>query len=464
MQTFVQTIQAGIDAAKRVKPSQTCPPTRVQRAFEREQYRSELLVTAVQLLITAILAVLYVSAPPGFPLDAPIRVVPLGLTLFGLLTLVRLYLAVTGQLTRWMVGVTVVGEMALLMFVIWAYHLQYEQPAQFYLKSTEFVYVFILIALRALRLEPVWVALSGCTAASAWLLLLHYALVHSPGNAVTWDYVTASRSFQIHYGSEFDKMLAILMVTAVLAFALSRARRFVLESVSGHQAVADLSLFFDDSVAHRITQSEVQVMPGHGDLRDAAILFLDLRGFTQASAMSGPSELIALLGEYQRLVVPIIKAHHGSVDKFMGDGILASFGAVTPDRHHAANVLRAVDAIFKVVDAWRTQRRESGKLAPDVGAGVANGPIVFGVIGDETRLEYTVIGDAVNLAAKLEKHNKTEGTRGLATRVAYETALVQGYDSLRDIATCRMVGGVAQSVDLAILARDGASRSTSNNG
>jgi adenylate cyclase len=173
-------------------------PMRVQRELEREQYRSELLVTVVQLVITVMLAVLYASTPPGFSPDAPIKAAPLGLTLFAVLALLRLYFALTGQLTRWMLGFTVIGEMAVLMFVIWAYHWQYEQPAQFSLKTTEFAYVFILIAMRALRFEPVWVILSGLTAATGWLVILSYALMHAPSNPVTRDYVTSLRSTQIH--------------------------------------------------------------------------------------------------------------------------------------------------------------------------------------------------------------------------------------------------------------------------
>ena len=430
-------------------------PPRVRLELEREQYHSELLVTSVQLLIAALLAFLYVGTPAGFSPDAPIRAVPLGLTLFMMLALVRLYLAVTRQLARWMVGLTVVAEMAVLIFVIWAYHLQYEQPPQIYLKSTEFAYIFILIALRALRFEPVWVALSGVTAASGWLLLLHYALGHASGNPVTWDYVTSLRSSQIHYGGEFDKLLSIAMVTAVLALALARARSFVVKSLRGQQAVADLSLFFDDSVAHRITDSESAVMAGHGELREAAILFLDMRGFTRASSMLTPAELVRLLGEYQGLLVPIVKAHHGSIDKFMGDGILASFGAVTQDEHYAANALRAIDAIMAAVDEWRTRRQACGQIAPDVGAGTASGQVLFGIIGHGTRLEYTVIGDAVNLAAKLEKQNKTEGTRGLTTRSMYERALEQGYDGQKPVLCGRAIGGVVQPVDLVALSEVG---------
>ncbi|MPW22910.1 adenylate/guanylate cyclase domain-containing protein [Paraburkholderia sp. CNPSo 3157] len=425
-------------------------PARVLQELEHEQYRSELLVTAVQLLIAAVLAVLYAFTPPGFSPDAPIRAVPLGLTLFSVVALIRLYLAVTGQLQRWMVGATVVTEMALLMFVIWAYHLQYEQPAPFSLKCTEFAYVFILIALRTLRFEPIWVLLSGLTAAAGWLALLAYALTHAQGNAVTWDYVTSLRSTQIHFGGELDKVLAIVVTTAVLAMALARARRFVILSVSGRQAVTDLSMFFDDPVADRITRSEVPAMPGQADIREATIVFFDMRGFTEASRTLCVTDLIALLREYQQLIVPIIRSHGGSIDKFLGDGILASFGAVIPDTRHAANALRAVDAVMHAVDGWRATRSRSGQQAPDIGAGIASGPVLFGIVGDGKRLEYTVIGDAVNLAAKLEKHNKAESTRAMAPHATYAQAIAQGYAKTRPTRSARSVAGVTGPVDVAV--------------
>ena len=192
-------------------------------------------------------------------------------------------------------------------------------------------------------------------------------------------------------------------------------------------------------------------MAGQGELRQAAILFLDMRGFTEASAKMGPTDLIKLLGEYQGLMVPIVRAHGGNIDKFMGDGILASFGAVTPDVRYAANALAAVDEIMAGADAWQARRKSAGLAAPGVGAGLATGEVVFGIIGEGKRLEYTVIGDAVNLAAKLEKHNKAEKTRGLTTRVAFEAARSQGYTGTKEILTQRTVGGVSAPLDLAVL-------------
>jgi adenylate cyclase len=424
---------------------------RIQRELQREQFRGEVLVTLVQLVLVALLAALYASTPEGFAPDAPVEAAPLGLTFFALLALLRLYAAWTGQLTPGVLAAAVVTEMAVLLFTIWAYHLQYEQPPQFSLKSHEFVFIFALMALRALRFEPIWVILSGATAALGWGLLVMLSVHQAPGNPVTWDYVTSVRSIQIHYGAEFGKVLAVLVVMATLALALARARRLLESAVAQQQAVADLSLFFDDSVARRITGSEADVMPGQGELREAAILFLDMRGFTEASMRLEPSELIALLGEYQRLAVPIVKRHGGSIDKFMGDGILASFGAVVPDTVYAANALRAVDEILQAVDDWRQQRLAAGLPAPDVGGGLATGPVVFGIIGDGQRLEYTVIGDAVNLAAKLEKHNKAEQTRAITTRVAYELARAQGYAGEKPVREGRNIAGLGVPLDVAVL-------------
>lgn len=427
-------------------------PARVQRELAHEQFRSELLVTAVQLLLVATLAVLYAATPEGFSPGAPVEAAPLGLSLFAVLALVRLYTAWTGQLRPAVLAAGVVAEMAVLLLVIWAYHLQYEQPPQFSLKSTEFVYVFVLVGLRALRFEPAWVLLSGATAVGGWLGLVALAVMQAPANPITWDFVTSVRSTQVHLGAELNRVLAVAVFTGTLALALARARRLLHGAVSQQRAVADLSLFFDDSVARRITGSEAELMAGQGELREAAILFLDLRGFTQASMQLSPDGLIALLGEYQGLAVPILQRHGGSIDKFMGDGILASFGAVAADPHYAANALRAVDDLFAAVDAWRGRRGEQGLPAPDVGGGLATGPVVFGIIGGERRLEYTVIGDAVNLAAKLEKHNKAEGTRALATRAALQLAQAQGYAGDKPLRSGRAVGGVGAAMDLAVLA------------
>ena len=428
-------------------------PARIAADIGRQQFKSEIMIGIVQLAVVGVLYTLYFVTPESFTPDAPVRATPLGLSLFTILVGLRLWFAVTDQLSRRILALSVIAEMSVLIFSIWAYHLQFEAQPSLYLKSTGLFFVFIMIALRALRFEPLWVLLSGFTAALGWIALTVYAILRAPVSPITWDYVTYLTSSQIHLGGEAQKLLAIVMVTAILALALARARRFLVQSVAQTQAASDLSSFFDREVAERITGADVRAAAGHGELRHAAILFIDMRGFTKLSATLAPSDLIAVISEYHRLLVPVIQAHGGSIDKFMGDGIMASFGAVKPGDQYAADALRAVDAILETAQRWKAERGAAGKPAPDVGTAVASGEVVFGVIGDENRLEYTVIGDAVNLAAKLEKHTKVEGVRSLTTRELLGLAQVQGYRgaSAKKILPDRKVGGVTAPLDLAVL-------------
>ena len=156
--------------------------------LEREQFRGELLVGGVQLALAALLAALVAATPPGYAPGAPIEAAPLGLAFFALLALLRLYAAWTGQLSAPVLAAGVVGEMLVLLFVIWAYHLQYEQPPPLALKSTEFVFVFALVALRTLRFEPAWVLVSGLTAALGWLVLVALAIAGAPESPTVTSY------------------------------------------------------------------------------------------------------------------------------------------------------------------------------------------------------------------------------------------------------------------------------------
>jgi adenylate cyclase len=342
----------------------------------------------------------------------------------------------------------------MLMVTIWSFHLQYQAPAALYLKAPTLMYAFILIALRTLRFEPGFVLLAGMTASIGWLTLVGYALYFDPGTMITHDFREYTVSYAILVGAEFDKIVSLLMVTLILAIALLRARKLLFRAVADQLAAAELSRFFAPEVAGRIRASEGAIQPGQAELRDAAILMVDLRGFTPLSHQLEPGAVIRLLSEYRSRVVAAIAQHGGSIDKFMGDGILASFGAARPSATFAADALRALEAVIDAAALWAEERRAAGLPAPAVGAAIATGRVMFGAIGDQTRLEYTVIGDAVNLAAKLEKHTKSERVRALAAAETYELGRAQGYRPGRpgDTRPRRRVAGVDQPLDLVVLA------------
>jgi len=276
------------------------------------------------------------------------------------------------------------------------------------------MYVFIFIALRTLRFEPGYVLLAGGCAALGWLGLLLYAVWGSDGAAFTHSYVEYVTPYSILRGAEIDKILSIFVVTLILAISLARARELLARSVAEERAASDLSRFFAPEVAAQIRHAEAGESMRCNGCR-AAILMTDLRGFTALSQGLSAQELIELLAEYQSRLVPVIERHGGSIDKYLGDGILASFGAVVPSTSYAADLCRAIDELAATAEQWRLEQKSRELPAPRVGLASAVGDIIFGPVGHATRLEYTAIGEVVNLVAKLEKHNKSEQVRALTT-------------------------------------------------
>jgi adenylate cyclase len=133
---------------------------------------------------------------------------------------------------------------------------------------------------------------------------------------------------------------------------------------------------------------------------------------------------------------------------------MATFGAAVTSPTYAADALKAVDDIMKSAAAWSAELQHANKPPLKAGAAVATGRIIFGAVGDKTRMEYTVIGDAVNLSAKLEKHTKSEGVRALCTAAAFDIAIRQGYQPpvKREQRKARSIEGVEAAVDIVILA------------
>lgn len=431
-------------------------PERVRQAIRAQEDQSEILIGWVQLVIVSVMGALYAVAPKTFdPGAGTVEPVPLALGGYFGFTLIRLGLAYRRALPRWLLELSIVIDMALLMGLIWSFHVQYQQPPSFYLKAPTLLYVFIFIALRALRFDPSFVLMSGVVAALGWAGLVAYAALTDPaGNMVTRDYIMYITDNRILIGAEIDKMMAILLVTAVLALALARGRRLLIRAVTEGMAARDLARFFAPEIVTRITRAEQQIRAGQGEARDAAILMVDLRGFTRLATTLAPDAVIALLTEYRARLVPAIHAHGGSIDKFLGDGIMATFGAAAPTASYAADGLRAIDAVLAAVDTWNRERVATGAPPLEVNAALATGRVVFGAVGDRDRLEYTVIGDAVNLTAKLEKHNKTEAVRALTTAEAFAIAEAQGYRPPAPVEhrrACRITG-VEQPLDLVVLA------------
>ena len=443
-------------------------PRRVRRAIALQQVESERLIGWIQLAVVLTFAALYALAPRTPPAAPAIDPVPVAFGAYLVFTLVRLALAYRAWLPPWFLALSAALDMALLMLVIWSFHIRYDQPAAFYLKAPTFGYVFIFIALRALRFEPRYVLVAGIAAMVGWAVLVAYALLADPQAPITRDFVIYLSAPTILLGAEFDKLITVAMVTGILAIALYRGRQLLIEAAADKEAARELARFFTPEIAHEITSAKRPLQPGQGQLRQAAVLQVDLKGFTGVVAELTPDQAVGLLTDYHARVVPVIRRHGGSVDKFMGDGVMATFGAARPSATYAADALRAVLELVRVMDEWSATRpgaageadgsappRPESSLGPGlrISMAVASGELVVGAVGDHDRLEYTVIGNPVNLAAKLEKHTRAENVTALTTASTLLRARQQGFSG-HDFGPPRKrdVTGLAEPAQLIVLA------------
>ena len=263
-------------------------PKRVQRIIAQQQASSEIIVGWTQMGAIVFFGTFYAISPKAFPQDTPFEPVPWTLGFYSAFTAFRLFAAYRRRLTGSFIALSVVVDMAVLMITIWSFHLQYQAPPTIYLKAPTLLYVFILIALRALRFEASFVILAGLSAALGWLVLFGYAVLFPGDDAMqfTHSYVEYATSLKVLRGAEVDKILSILIVTAVLALCLIRARRLLIASITNVVAANDLTRFFASEVADQIKHAEADPAAGRCDRRQAAILSVDLRGFTKLNFMA----------------------------------------------------------------------------------------------------------------------------------------------------------------------------------
>lgn len=144
---------------------------------------------------------------------------------------------------------------------------------------------------------------------------------------------------------------------------------------------------------------EGKLQPG-GEKSDVTILMSDLRGFTRTSATMDSESVVAMLNDYFSILGDIIFQHDGTIDKFIGDAILAVFGSPEPDKYHARNAVRCAIAMRAEIRTINDKRRNAGMPACELGIGVHTGEVLHGFIGPAERLEFTVIGDTVNRASR----------------------------------------------------------------
>lgn len=268
---------------------------------------------------------------------------------------------------------------------------------------------FVLLAQSAMALNWRLVAWCGLLASTARLgqlwAILQFSDAFSEGAINIHDPAAVLKAYQdaayVSIGQRWGEVLAILGVTAGLIAVVLRSNRLVMRHAAAERGRAALARYFSpNTVDALLLNDEAWRRPKRQRL---AVMFLDIVGFTRMCAGKPPEYAVGILKGYHERIVGPIFAHEGTLDKYIGDGVMVTFGTPYEAEKPASQAYRCARAIQDEIFKWNEERLRSGEPEVKVGIGIHIGEAVIGDIGDSRRLEFAVIGDVVNRASRLEK-------------------------------------------------------------
>ena len=208
----------------------------------------------------------------------------------------------------------------------------------------------------------------------------------------------------------------LLIQLSTLIFGYSY--RFILEGRNKEKIKQAMGKYISQDVMKNVVQNIDDIKLG-GKKAVVTVLFADIRGFTSMSEKMTAEDVSKILNEYFTEIEPIISKYNGVINKFIGDAVMAVFGDPIEDLNHPVNAVRCANEMLKKVDQLQDKWLFEGKPKIEIGIGINTGEAFVGNIGSEKRLEYTVIGDTVNLASRIESYNKVYKTNLLISSSTY---------------------------------------------
>jgi len=264
----------------------------------------------------------------------------------------------------------------------------------------------IVVLIAAHDLDRQGAVITG--AACALLTVLSYVLMH--GFAV--DGAAPLRSAV--------SLISILITTILLLRSLSANQR--IKEVERERA--NLARFFSPRIVDQLVG--IHIPFSFARSQPAAVLFADMIGFTSYSSGKSPALVIGMLRDLLRFLSEAVFSHHGSIDKFLGDGLMAFFGPPLTSARDATNAAACALEIVKSIERWNQQHARCNEQAVRIAVGIHYGEVIQGDVGSEKQLELTLIGDTVNIASRVEAYCRTLNASVLVTGEFLEALLAEG--------------------------------------
>ena len=314
---------------------------------------------------------------------------------------------------------------------------------------------FIILGVAAFSFSPGLVIWSGLLGAVGWMGAFAWVVsgmenprdwTDMPVNPTKEQFLDLFLSVDfVGTGSRAQEAFVYLVVAILIAIVMHRAQQTVRRQLEIERDMSTVSQMFGRFVPKAVADSMIRDKGALDPVeRHATVLFADLAGFTRLTGAKGPRAIVDILNAYFDAATKVIGKHNGVVTQFQGDAILAIFNVPFEDEDHAQH---AFNAARDLLDAVRTETFAGERLA--IRIGLNSGPLIAGNVGGGGRQSYTVHGDAVNLAARLENLNKEHGTSLLVSQSTADL-LING--SLRRIGEAE-IRGLSEPIGLYTLPR-----------
>jgi adenylate cyclase len=311
----------------------------------------------------------------------------------------------------WLAGFTLI-DAALLTAILILPNPFFETgwPIQTQLRFHNQLYLFVFLAGALLSYSPGMVLWTGLCIAASW----------SVGTLLIADLPSSIRGLPTALGDGnidglqtfFDprfvdlnrwanEVVLLLIVALVGAVAVWRARRLLHRQIDSERARGHLSRYFSPDVADRLAREGSRL--DAAEEREVAVLFVDIVGFTGMSEGRPAEQVVALLRSFRTRMARCVFAHGGTLDKYVGDEVMATFGSLDSGRRDAANAIACGLAMLEELDRWNDKRRQRGVPEIRAGIGIHYGACVVGNVGSASQIEFTCVGDTVNCAQRLER-------------------------------------------------------------
>lgn len=312
-----------------------------------------------------------------------------------------------------------------------------EWPVEMQYRFHTHQYFYILLAFGTLAYS--WRTVRGYASMAAliwgggalvvWLLqleahpytdLIYQALPDNPRMAEVLD------PQSIRFDIRLQEIVTFFLVAMMLSLTVRRFSDLLLDHASLERERTNLARYFSPNVVEELSQNDEPLKQIR--TQDVGVLFVDIVGFTAFAANKSPEDVIHTLRAFLKRMEAEVFRHHGTLDKYLGDGLMATFGTPVAGDRDASNALSCAQAMAKAMAIWNRERTAAGDPQIVASFGMHYGPAVLGDLGGDNRLEFAVIGNTVNVASRVEALTRTLGVQIAMTAEMAQKVLEESND------------------------------------